>query len=246
MSAKAYSHQEMAEAIALATIVGAEEASRQLGMQTRTIRKWCERAGRAPADAIRGDDWASIGALARSQVAARLAAGKVTPVQAATIAGIAQRNALTVQELPPESAVAALDSFCDWSVGEGYVTDEADLDGFDALQRELIRRANAEPGQPHRPAMLAWFSKRPDIPADDLPTWVQAQTTALIAEHGSLAALREWEVRRRAEDHAAMVAQLDRNRQAAEDWQRRALNAETQALLEAAEQWLVEHSGADA
>jgi hypothetical protein len=104
-------------------------------MQARTVRRWCERAGTAPADAIVTADWASLGSM--------------------------------------------------------------------------------EPDQSHRQAMLAWFSGRPEIPAGDVLPWAQVQTRTLLAEHGSLRDLREWRVRREAEDRAADLVTRERVRDAA-------------------------------
>ena len=90
---KAYSPQRKSEVIALARVQGIEATARQTGIDKRAIRGWCERAGVVPADALGTvADWASLGELARSQVAERLASGKVHPRDAAIIAGIADRN----------------------------------------------------------------------------------------------------------------------------------------------------------
>jgi hypothetical protein len=218
----------MAEAVALAAIVGAETAGKRLSIQPRTIRGWAERAGKAPADAIARTDWAALAEAARARVAAELASGKLSAVQVATIAGIAERNLRDATEPPPESAVAALDAFMDWVDDSGYIEAEED---FDEVLPELIGRANAEDGQPHRRAMLAWFSGRPEIPAGDVLPWAQAQTNAIIAEHGTLDGLRQWRERRRADEHEAMLVQLEKNRLAAEAWARRSLDGEMQSLL---------------
>lgn len=73
--------------------------------------------------------------------------------------------------------------------------------------------------------MLAWFSDRPEIPAGDVLEWAREQTDAILAEHGSLDDLRQWQERRRAEAHEALLAQLERNAEAAEAWQRASLEA---------------------
>lgn len=96
---KPYSPAYIAETVALAVIIGADATARQRNIDPRTVRGWCERAGKGPADAISSPDWAQLGDLARSGVAADLATGKLTAVQKATIAGIAERNA---REVPPE------------------------------------------------------------------------------------------------------------------------------------------------
>lgn len=99
----AYSGAQKAEAVALATVAGAEAASRQLGITVGAIRRWCELAGKTPRDAIAEADWVSLGQLARSQVAARLASGKESARNAAIIAGIADRNSREAPLPEPES-----------------------------------------------------------------------------------------------------------------------------------------------
>jgi hypothetical protein len=90
---KPYSPQRIAEVVATAVILGIEATARDTGIDPRTIRGWCNRAGKAPADAIGCADWHSLGELARSQVVSSLASGKVRPKYAAVIAAIATRNA---------------------------------------------------------------------------------------------------------------------------------------------------------
>jgi len=152
MGSKAYTTGQMSAAIVLATVVGAEAASKQTGIQARTIRKWCARAGRAPADGISRTDWAALGDLARTRVAAELASGKLSAVQMATIAGIAERNLREVPEPRIESAVAALDAFIDWLIDS---VDDVTENDFHALVQALLQAANAEPDQSRRSAMLA-------------------------------------------------------------------------------------------
>lgn len=94
---KPYSPAYIAETVALAVIIGADETARRRNIDVRTVRGWCAKAGKAPSDAIASPQWRELGELARSGVAADLAAGKLTAVQKATIAGIAERNA---RELP--------------------------------------------------------------------------------------------------------------------------------------------------
>jgi hypothetical protein len=79
----------------------------------------------------------------------------------------------------------------------------------------LLRRANAEPGQPHRPSILHWYRAAFDLthgkepgphPAsDDFLDWAQAHIAELVITHGSLVAA------------AAYVTEQDRLRQAGED-----------------------------
>lgn len=67
---------------------------------------------------------------------------------------------------------------------------------------------------------------------------VEATCAGIIAEHGTFEAARQWQ---HEEDHRRMLAQLEKNRQAAIAYQRKALDDETLAVLEAAERWLQEH-----
>src|SRR5690242_6203278 len=96
---RAVTPAQKAEAIALATVIGAEAAAKQLGWYPRSVRKWTVAAGRAPADKITSSDWQALGDLARSQVASKLASGKMSAREAAIIAGIASRN---IRDTPPE------------------------------------------------------------------------------------------------------------------------------------------------
>ena len=76
---------------------------------------------------------------------------------------------------------------------------------------------------------------RADCPAplDNMWTWLE-----------SIAPIDEWLQRRSEADHQRMEDQLEANRQAAEASRLAALDAETQALLAAAEAWLRESSDA--
>ena len=189
------------QAVALGAVVGSEDAAKRLGLDPRTVRTWMGKAGRAPADAITSPDWATLGELARTQVQADLVSGKVKPKDAAVIAAIADRNAAKVTEGPPDTAPSAHAAYNDWLVSDPILDKlgidvEAIADGtepFPSPLAELLRRANAEPGQPHREAMLAWFSGRTEFPAGDVLEWAKDQTRRILAEHGSLPRLREWE-----------------------------------------------------
>lgn len=153
---KAYSPAQIAEAVSLATIVGAEAAARQLGIDPRTIRGWMERAGKAPADALTSPDWQQLGDLARSQVAASLASGKVRPKDAAVIAAIASRNAAKPPtELDPETDED--EQF--WAALVEQFGDHAHL----ALIAS-IRRMEDEPDADAK-AVWEWVTSIPDLPA---------------------------------------------------------------------------------
>ncbi len=187
---------QRAEAVALAAAVGAEQAAQALGYDPRTVREWARRADVAPADMISVPDWASLATLAMSRAQRMVTEGKLSAVQLATIAGIATRNAAKVAD-PAPSAVEAREAFFGWLVETIDIerldqTDEATFGALDKalghLPPALLRLANAESGQPHRPALLAWFSGRTETPAGDVLAWAQAQVRAMIAEHGDLLA----------------------------------------------------------
>ena len=162
MGRKAYSQTAKAEAVALGAVVGAEEAGRRLGITAGAVRNWMGKAGRLPADAISSSSWASLGALARSQVAADLVAGRVKPTQAAIIAGIAERNA-TKPEPPPDP-------------------ETAEKLALDARLRELSK------DERHDLSLVLVALLRAPEPPDDPVAYI----AALVAEHGSLEAWRAW------------------------------------------------------
>lgn len=91
---------QKAEAIALADVVGVDEAARQLGADPRSIHDWRKAAGKRPEIDVPATTWRTLHELALAKVAAALTSGKVNPTQAATIAAIAQRNA----EKPPAAS----------------------------------------------------------------------------------------------------------------------------------------------
>lgn len=203
--------------------MGAESAGKQLHIDPRTIRKWMGQAGAPPE--LDGDagTWQRLFELALARTEAALASGKLSATATATIAGIAQRNLEKVRDrpAPPQSAVAARDAFYDWlaegaaeAMGSNPTEEDLDatIDAIESMNPMLLVRANAEPGQPHRQAMLAWFSGRPEIPAGEALPWAQDQTRALLAEHGSLEGLREWRARGDAEQDAADLVMKERVR----------------------------------
>jgi hypothetical protein len=208
----AYTEAQKAEAVALSRVVGVDLASEQLGIDFRTIRKWATLAGEAPDVAAPRDVWQRLLRLAGSKTEAALNSGKMSPAQMATIAAIATRNLANEKPVPAQSSIAAQEAFLDWLCDSMTIVD---LDAAEAavsgLQRELLRRANAEGAARdaldrrldpewqslHRLAVLAWYSHRPDVEADDVLDWAKAQTAEILAEHGSLEA---WHVRRVAED----------------------------------------------
>jgi hypothetical protein len=62
------------------------------------------------------------------------------------------------------------------------------VNAIESIDRMLSIRANAEHGQPHRPAILAWFSNRPETPAGDVGMWARDIVRGLLVQHGTLAA----------------------------------------------------------
>jgi transposase-like protein len=197
----AYSREQKHEAIALGRTMGAEAAAEQLHILPRTIRKWMEAAGDPPELAGNASVWQRHFDLASARVERFLTTGKVTAVQAATIAAIAARNMRDAKPAGETPAVNAQETFRDWLVDTVAVGLNAEalgptVEAIEQLTPELLRRANAEVGQPHRPAMLAWFSGRLEIPADGVMEWAREQTKAILAEHGTLSA---WLAHHRAE-----------------------------------------------
>jgi transposase-like protein len=205
---KAYTTAQKQEAVALARVMGAEAAGKQLGIDPRTIVKWVSQAGDRPE--LDGDagTWQRLFDLAHARTEAALASGKLSAQATATVMAIAQRNLekLRVKPAPSESAVAAREGFYDWleettaaAMGSDPAEIEATVDALESINRMLIVHANAEPGMPHRPAILAWFSNRPETPAGDVGMWAREIVRGLLVQYGTLAA---W--------HAAYVADEER------------------------------------
>jgi hypothetical protein len=189
----AYTLAQKQEAVALCRTMGAEAAAKALGMDPRTVRKWSEQAGDAPELAGNAGAWQRLFDLAHARVESMLSGGKLSATQVAVIAGIAQRNIRDARPDDEQSAVTAREAFTDWlvdTVAVGLDAQElaATVEAIEALTPELLRRANAELGQPHRHAMLAWFSGRLEIPADGVTEWAREQTQAILAERGTLSA----------------------------------------------------------
>ena len=230
MSSRAFTVKQKSEAIALATIIGAEAAGQQLGILPRTIRGWADRAGKAPADAINHTDWRSLGEAARSVVAANLAGGFVRAKDAAVIAAIATRN-----EAKPEPVAEPPTEVELWA----EAMEEAMTQLYPGVDLDLII------------VVLLSHARLFDVHvfAD-----VEATCAAIIAEHGSFDTARHWQ---QEEDHRRMLVHTERPRvaalwaargyPAAECWARAAegppgLDPETLALLAEAEAWLAAHA----
>ena len=157
--------------------------------------------------------------LAEASVVRDLVEGRIRGVQAMTVAGIARRHIAKAEAATTDgsgSAVAAKERFFDWlePLAADSVESEEDIAptiaAIEAVVPDLLLpRANAEadpygPPSPHRVAILAWFSGRPEIAAGDVLEWAKAQVLEVIATHGSLAA---WHAFRQAEDAAEQVRQ---------------------------------------
>lgn len=90
---KAYGPAAKMEAITLSSVVGADQAGSQLGIDPRTIRIWSAAAGRRPELDGEPDRWRELRDLAIAKVTADVAAGKVRVRDLAVVAAIATRNA---------------------------------------------------------------------------------------------------------------------------------------------------------
>lgn len=200
MPRRSYSPAQQAEAVALARSGGAELAAQQMGMDPRYVRKLLAKAGDPPELDGTADGWQRLLTLAQAKVESALLNPKLHPATAATIAGIAERNLAKLRDRPAtvDSAVAARDAFLDWMVENvpDEVNDDASMDRLadtilDLKSTLLIDAANREPGQPHRAAILAWFSGRSEVDAGDVLDWAKAQVLAMLAEHGTILAWRE-------------------------------------------------------
>jgi hypothetical protein len=101
---KRYSPEQMREAVALARVVGAEVAAETLGMDARTVRGWLAKAGDPPELQGSASQWTQALELAQAKLASKIASGKLTAVQLATVAGIAERNLTNLGKTQPEQA----------------------------------------------------------------------------------------------------------------------------------------------
>ena len=195
MPRRSYSPAQQAEAVALARSGGAELAATQTGMGVRYVRKLLEMAGDPPELDGTADGWQRLLTLAQAKVESALLNPKLHPATAATIAGIAERNLAKLRDrpTPPDSAVAAREGFFDWMAETLPADDATTMDRvWDAVaslpSNLLIIRANAEPGMPHRTAILAWHSGRDDVAADGVLEWAKDQVGEMLAEHGTILA----------------------------------------------------------
>lgn len=227
MGAKAYTREQKAEAVALAHVMGYEPAANQLGIDPRTVLRWMRAAGKAPHLDAPAAGWQQLMELAQAKVAKALASGKVTPVQAATIAGIASRNAVREPNETPAPKAEA-DQWIDQL--------EAELEAR-GLNVDLAIVALISRHQDHG-CRVGWDDKSyPECP--EPPTTIEDDLAYVL----SLGDLSEWWERRAREKHEDLVRQLETNRQIAEAAKRRSLDAETEALVAAAEAFLAEGAG---
>jgi hypothetical protein len=122
-----YTLQQKAEAVALASVLGAEGASEQLGIDVRTVRSWAAKAGKGPELAVPTSAWQKLLDLAMARVGSALSTGNVRPKDAAVIAGIAQRNVREPEEPPePPTAVESWGDDLEAALDAKY-GDDADL-----------------------------------------------------------------------------------------------------------------------
>jgi len=257
---KTYGRDFRLRAIALAEVRSIPVAAKELGIQVPTLTKWVDEEPHTPAleRAVN---------LALSELTARIADGSIRGRDLTVAYGVLRdkwaRYGAAEQGPSEQSSVTAREAFFDWlfdATIEALEPEEALAATADAIRDVptfLLKLANAEsgydePASPHRRALLAWHSNRPEIPAGDVLAWAQAQVLAVLTEHGSLAA---WHAHAMAED-AAEEAERERVgaeirakacalREASEAAVREArLDPETRELLQAAEAFLRESSDA--
>lgn len=258
MANKAYSLTFKQHAVALGRQMGAEAASKQLGITGReTLRRWMEAAGAPPELQGTQAQWQAQFDLAHAQTMSKLASGKLSAVETATIKGIADRNLREVKATDPAAvAEAAFDrayrryGFCAIIAKRMANRMGESLDDLITAFEEMI----GDPGDPTQStqgweelALIALQDYHKDhgcIPDNDAtyrtpcPAPLDNIWTYLL----SLGDLEDWLDARRAWDHAAMERQLERNRQVQEEARLRALDAETAKLVEAAEAYLRDHA----
>ncbi|HET9754968.1 MAG TPA: hypothetical protein VFP66_00575 [Candidatus Limnocylindrales bacterium] len=250
-----YSRERRAEALALARIAGAEVASERTGIPIQTIRRWMDAAGVRPGADLPQERLEALRDLAEASVTRDLVEGRIRGVQAMTVAGIARRHIAKAEAATTDgsgSAVAAYDEFAGWLV-DAVVTEPIESEeAFAALEAAiddvvpmLLRRANAEtdlatqPPSPHRVALLAWHSGRPEIEAGDVLEWAKSTVLEVIAEHGNITAWHAWQQAEDEAEHARREAEYAAIQARAEALKAEAdkarLDAEESARLAAAE-----------
>lgn len=93
MPYRRWTQAERAAAVAIARVQGADAAAAESGADARTVRIWMDQAGDAPELAVSPGTWRELMTVAMARTMSRVTSGKMSPVQLATIAGIAARNA---------------------------------------------------------------------------------------------------------------------------------------------------------
>jgi len=180
----------------LAGATDVQNAAKLTGIPAETIARWVDADGDVDQSTLE-----RLRDLAESELTVRLASGQTRGVRdLAVVVGIMRDKVARYgrkAEPTGTTAVEVRDALEEWVidavVDEAHLTDDgafdAHHDATNGLQSELLRRANDEPGQPHRPALLAWFSGKAEVPAlPDLFDWATAHLSKLVMEHGDLIA----------------------------------------------------------
>ena len=108
MTGRAYSPEFRRAAVALGRAVGADIASRELGITGKdTLRNWMLKAGDPPELAGEPDDWRTLSEIALARATALVATGKLTAVQLATVGAIGARNARKAEAAPSPATTAS-------------------------------------------------------------------------------------------------------------------------------------------
>jgi transposase-like protein len=194
---RSYSHEFRARAVALARVIGAEAASKQLGIGGRdTVRRWMAAAGDPPELQGTAEGWQTVLTVAQSQVIDDLANGKVRAKDAAVIAAIADRNLEKVRSRPEPEPDDANDLLGAWII-----------DHYPPHQRVIAARvvdAALEDESRRLDAILAGpDADMPDPgPEPDFLEWAQERITAV----GDLDA---WQVRYEAAEEAKRARERD-------------------------------------
>lgn len=247
-----YSRERKAHALALARIAGAEVASERTHIPVQSIRRWMDAAGVQPGADLPQERLEALRDLAEASVTADLVAGRIRGVQAMTVAGIARRHIAKPQPPgEPEEGAAMREAIDEL---EGILT--ARYPGADLPECLSILLAhewlNGTPTEPDYDSPTA-----EDVRVDGTATtavemsgeeviasWL-ATLDALVKDHGSIHAAREWQ---RAEDHRRLEEQLEQNRinseRAIASSRQAVLDNETRSLLAAAEAFLRESADA--
>jgi hypothetical protein len=232
----AYTTTQRREAVALSRVVGVEAAAASLNIDPRTIRGWVARAGHPPELEGNAAAWQRAFDLAHAKVEGILASGKASAVTAATIMGIAQRNLAAIERRDQATSKPT-----DQSTTVQQAIDELEArlaDIYPGVDLSLILRvllAHERLTGYVEPEMAEATGE------DALAGWLEV-LAGLVQEHGSIEAAHQWQ---RAEEHRRLEEQLARNKAASEaamaSARQATLDRETQAILQAAENFLKRH-----